>query len=159
MNDWTRWIVMAQLASTWFMVGLIWFVQVVHYPLFAKVGAAGFQAYETDHQRFTTYVVAPVMLCELATAILLVANTPTQVPRWSAGLGLLLLAVIWGLTYAVQVPLHTQLAQQYSAADVQSLVAGNWWRTLAWSLRGLLVLWIVHRLLAAATVVGNDGMG
>ena len=36
-------IVLLQLASTLAMVGLIWFVQVVHYPLFEKVGAGGFR--------------------------------------------------------------------------------------------------------------------
>ena len=32
--------------ATWFMTGVIWFVQVVHYPLMARVGAEGFAAYE-----------------------------------------------------------------------------------------------------------------
>jgi hypothetical protein len=53
---------------TWFMTGLIWFVQVVHYPLMAAVGSPGFAAYEAAHSRRTTWVVAPVMLAEAATA-------------------------------------------------------------------------------------------
>ena len=47
-------------ASTLSMVGLIWFVQVVHYPLFARV-EQGFIAYEQIHQQRTTWVVAPLM--------------------------------------------------------------------------------------------------
>jgi hypothetical protein len=39
------------LAATAAMVGLIWFVQVVHYPLFASVGADEFVAYENAHTR------------------------------------------------------------------------------------------------------------
>lgn len=41
------------LFATAAMVGLIWFVQVVHYPLFASVGADGFTDYETAHRRRT----------------------------------------------------------------------------------------------------------
>ena len=42
------------LAATAAMTGLIWFVQVVHYPLFAAVGADQFVAYEVAHQRRTS---------------------------------------------------------------------------------------------------------
>jgi hypothetical protein len=51
----------AQLVSTLAMVGLIWFVQVVHYPLFGKVGVVGFHDYEQSHQQRAGLVVAPLM--------------------------------------------------------------------------------------------------
>ncbi|MDQ5964129.1 MAG: hypothetical protein QG625_283 [Cyanobacteriota bacterium erpe_2018_sw_39hr_WHONDRS-SW48-000098_B_bin.30] len=35
-----------QTAATWFMTGLIWFVQVIHYPLYARIGEAEFAVYE-----------------------------------------------------------------------------------------------------------------
>ena len=44
-----RAIVMAHVIATWFMVGLIWTIHVVHYPLFRKVGESTFVAYESDH--------------------------------------------------------------------------------------------------------------
>lgn len=31
-------LLLVHAAATWAMVGLVWFVQVVHYPLFAQVG-------------------------------------------------------------------------------------------------------------------------
>ena len=65
-------LLIVHAAATWFMTGLIWFVQIVHYPLFAKVGALAFKEYEHDHQRKTTWVVAPVMLIEAAAASVLV---------------------------------------------------------------------------------------
>jgi hypothetical protein len=34
------------LAATWFMVGLIWVIQIVHYPLFTSVGSDSFAEYE-----------------------------------------------------------------------------------------------------------------
>jgi sterol desaturase/sphingolipid hydroxylase (fatty acid hydroxylase superfamily) len=70
-------IFVANLAATWFMVGLIWFVQVVHYPLFAAVPAGEpFAAYHRQHVRRTTWVVAPVMLVELVTAVALLLARP-----------------------------------------------------------------------------------
>ena len=34
-------LLLLHAAATLFMTGLIWFVQVVHYPLFARVGEDG----------------------------------------------------------------------------------------------------------------------
>ena len=49
------------LAATAAMVGLLWFVQLVYYPLFALVGPDGFVEYEHSHQQRTSYVVGPLM--------------------------------------------------------------------------------------------------
>lgn len=42
-------LLITHAAATLWMTGLIWFVQVVHYPLFALVGSTGFAAYESAH--------------------------------------------------------------------------------------------------------------
>ena len=130
--------------ATLFMVGLIWFVQVVHYPLFAGVGEPGFPAYEQQHSRLTTYVVAPIMLAELAAAVLLVLWRPSGVaPGWLwAGLGLL--GIVWLSTFLFQVPQHNILMQGFDAQAHQRLVTSNWLRTICWSARGVIAL----RLLA-----------
>jgi hypothetical protein len=33
-----KYVLLANLSATLFMVSVIWFVQMVHYPLFARVG-------------------------------------------------------------------------------------------------------------------------
>jgi hypothetical protein len=58
-----------QLAATLAMTGLIWFVQLVHYPLFGRVGPADFAQYLLSHQHRTTLIVAPLMLGEAGTAV------------------------------------------------------------------------------------------
>ena len=60
-------VFLAHLVSTLVMVGVIWTVQVVHYPLFAGVGADGWSAYEAAHQSRITLVVGPLMVAELVT--------------------------------------------------------------------------------------------
>ncbi|MFM8818912.1 MAG: hypothetical protein ACKOHI_13805, partial [Phycisphaerales bacterium] len=80
----------ASLASSWFMAGLIWVVQVVHYPLFGRVGSEGFAAYESAHARLITPIVGPAMLVELVSSIALLAARPRGMPAWAAWVGVAL---------------------------------------------------------------------
>ncbi len=136
-----------QLLATLAMFGLIWFVQIIHYPLFLAVPAAQFPAYEAAHANRTTYVVAPLMLLELATAgaLLLPHLRPSFITPVEAWLGAVLVAVLWLSTAFVQVPLHNQLHFAWSAEQIHRLVATNWIRTAAWSARAVLVLRWVYR--------------
>ncbi len=128
------------LAATLFMTGLIWFVQVVHYPLFANVPGEAFATYAARHQRLTGFVVGPVMGLELATAVGLFWSH--DIPRLELWAGLGLLGIIWLSTALVQVPRHTRLGQGYDERTIQELVGSNWVRTAAWTLRaGLVLLW------------------
>ena len=137
----------ANIGSTLMMVGVIWFVQIVHYPLFAMVGPDGFINYERSHQGMTTWVVAPLMLVELASTIWLAIRVISPVRPIEAWVGLALVAAAWASTFALQVPLHERLAQGFDAAAVERLVATNWVRTVIWSLRGALCMSWLWRLL------------
>jgi hypothetical protein len=135
-------LLLLNYAATLFMLGVIWFVQIVHYPLFAKTESADFRTYEQRHTSLTTCVVAPPMLMEGATALLLLWFPPTGVSTWQPSIGLALLALIWLSTVLVQVPCHNLLCQGFDPYVHQRLVGTNWLRTIAWSARGLLVLWM-----------------
>lgn len=128
-------------AATGFMVGLIWFVQIVHYPLFSAVGDEQFPRYAIAHQTRTTFVVMPPMLVELITAALLL--TVDVVPPNLALLGLGLLIAVWISTFAVQVPCHARLARGFHAPAHRALVATNWARTILWTARLPLALWVL----------------
>ena len=136
----TRNLLLAQAGASCAMAGLIWFVQVVHYPAYRLVGAGEFRRYQTHHQRATSWVVGPPMLVELAAAVLLVVQpVPGFHPGW-AWTGLGLLGMIWASTAFCQVPLHTRLLTGATAADVERLVRSNWLRTVGWTLRAALAL-------------------
>lgn len=122
------------------MTGVIWFVQVVHYPLFSRVGTETFTLYESMHATLTTLVVFPAMMLELISAALLILNDKDDWRLWA---GMLLLIVIWISTMFVQVPKHSELSAGFNRAVHASLVATNWIRTVAWSLRSALVIWII----------------
>ena len=141
-------LVLVHLAATLLMVGIIWFVQVVHYPLFGAVGREGFVAYAADHVRRTGLVVAPLMLVEAATAVALLVTRPASIPARWVWLGFGLLALVWLSTNRLQVPRHRLLGRGFDGEAVRGLVLSNWLRTVAWSGRGVLVLAMVCRLLA-----------
>ena len=124
------------LLATAAMVGLIWFVQVVHYPLFAAVGADEFVAYEQAHQRRTAYVVGPPMAVEGVTALVLLVAAPDGVGPLLPWLGAALLAVIHASTVFLQVPAHAALAQSPDRRTIDRLVRTNWIRTIGWTARG-----------------------
>lgn len=130
------WLLFFHAAMTLFMVGVIWFVQIVHYPLFRGVCEAGFAEYERQHTRRTGYVLAVPMLAELATAVALAWRMGGGL-AWS-GLGLLM--GIWLSTWLWQVPAHRRLEQCFDDATHRRLLRTNWVRTIAWSARGILAL-------------------
>lgn len=136
-------LLIANLVSTCYMVGLIWMVQIVHYPLFAKVGAERFEQYQVSHQSLTTLVVGPPMLVEFLTAVMLVWYRPMSVPAWLVYTALALLVVVWASTAFVQVPCHEKLTGGFDAAAHSRLVVSNWIRTIGWTVRGVLVTWML----------------
>ncbi|MDA1316196.1 MAG: hypothetical protein O2968_22995 [Acidobacteria bacterium] len=136
-------IVSANIASTLFLAGVIWFVQVVHYPLFSSVGQSGFAQYEVQHAGRTTWIVAPPMLIEATTALLLIWVRPASLSFAAAFAGFLLVGLIWGSTFTMQVPLHARLSIGFEPTIHRNLVATNWVRTAAWTARAWLALTMI----------------
>jgi uncharacterized membrane protein len=125
------------LCSTFYLVGLIWMVQVVHYELMDRVGEDGFARYEADHGRLITPIVAPPMIIELATGVLLAMGyAPAWLPRWVAIAGLVAIGGIWLSTFLLQVPFHAVLMNGFNLDAYRGLVTTNWIRTALWTLRG-----------------------
>lgn len=131
-------LLLVHAGATIAMTGLIWFVQIVHYPLLARVGHVSFAEYEQAHTRRTTFIVGPIMLLEAATAAALAVTL-----RPTALLGAGLLVFIWLSTALVQVPLHARLERGFDAAAWRMLVQSNWIRTCLWTVRAVLALHMV----------------
>ena len=138
-----RLIFLSHAAATLYMTGLIWFVQIVHYPLMGAIGNTEFSAYEQSHMSLATWVVGPPMLVEAATTVLLFWFHPTDLSISFLWAGVMLLAIIWISTAFLQVPCHESLSSGFDVEIHRRLVSTNWIRTVAWSLRGLLALWMI----------------
>lgn len=125
-------------AATWYMAGVIWLIQLVHYPMFGFLDRANFPRAHAFHSRAISLIVMPVMLLELALSALIVWRRGPM--NWPATAGLALVLLIWVTTFFVMVPLHERLqADGFQPKVHAALCQWNWLRTLAWSARGLLV--------------------
>ena len=142
-------ILLANVAAVIFMTGFIWTVQLVHYPLFDRVGEEAFPAYETAHNRLFFLVAGPGILATLATAVLLIFVRPQQVPLAAVILGLALFAVIVVSTALFQAPQHQALSGGFDRDAYNFLLNTNWIRTAAWSAYGILDLWMIWQVTRA----------
>jgi len=134
--------------ATLCLTGLIWFVQVNHYPLFKNVAEANADAwtgYEEAHQARTTVIVTPLMFAELGTAGWF-AFTRTG-PLTIAGTALI--AIIWLQTFAIAVPIHAALGRAFDSKLHARLVWTNWIRTVGWSARGVIARILLQQAAAA----------
>jgi hypothetical protein len=137
-------IFLLNVISTWYMVGLIWMVQIVHYPLFSRVATENYVEYQELHQRWITPVVGVPMLIEIATALMMLNQRPKEMPAVWVWAALVLLAIIWLSTAFLQIPCHNQLSQAFDANAHSRLVNTNWIRTIAWTARGCIVAWFAY---------------
>src|SRR5690606_17294944 len=117
------------------LAGLIWTIQLAHYPLFLRVPEDCFRGYASEHMRRITWLVGRLMLTEAATALLLLLRSPSSVPLWIAAT---LLLIIWISTATIQGPLHARMARDgFSESRIRLLVRSNWLRTAAWTARAV----------------------
>jgi len=140
-------IFLLNLLSTWYLVGLIWMVQVVHYKIFDRVGTDEFVRYEASHTQLITPIVMPPMLVELVTAVALLFIAPVGFPKWAAWVGLSIVGVVWLTTFCLSVPCHDKLLGGFDSDAYHQLVNTNWIRTIFWTLRGILTGYFALQLI------------
>jgi hypothetical protein len=134
-------IELAHAFSCLFMTGLIWLVQIVHYPAFAYTDEARFSLFHGFHSRRITWIVFPVMTLELVTAAVLVFRHRDLF--WTLnGAGV---ALLWASTAFLSVPLHNRLAAGTSTQVIEKLVLTNWPRTLLWTIRAIALFFALTR--------------
>lgn len=125
------------LVATCVMVGVIWFVQLVHYPLLALIGVDRAPEIAVEHQRRTAWVVGLPMAVEGVTTLVLLFARPDGVNAWLAWLGAVILAVVLASTVLLSVPLHERMANSPDATIGRRLVVTNWPRTIGWTARAV----------------------
>ena len=138
-------LLLLNFALAAYLTGLIWTVQVVHYPSFAQVAPDKFVAFHQQHSNRISWVVMAPMVLELGLAGWLAwqGRTLGAAVWWSLALVLL----IWAATFFISVPFHNHLAHGYDYVAIDGLVRTNWVRTLAWTARSGLLGWLLWKLL------------
>lgn len=160
----TLWVLIAQIMASTTMAAIAWFVQIVHYPLFALLPSSGSKTaegagmscsatrdYHNENLRRTRPLVLVPMVVEAATATWLALFPPVAVGRGAAITGLCLVGIVVLSTALVQVPLHESLRSGNAPAEtVNRLVRSTRIRTAVWTARAMLTAWMLH----ATAVVG-----
>ena len=123
--------------SAFLLTGVIWTIQIVHYPSFHYINKLSFTNFHNFHERRISIIVMPLMLIELITSIALYIHN-----MWSIifALNLLIVGLIWCSTFFVQVPIHSILSEKKDKNLIEKLVNTNWIRTFLWSIRMLLII-------------------
>ena len=130
MNGW----LVANLVGTTLLVGFIWTIQLLTYPMMQAVPADGFVAYELMHRNRVTALLAllaPIEIVATAGVVVFV----DYVTAWLSIGAATLLFLIWLSTLLFFAPLHMRLAAAYDPRVHRRLVRTNWIRTAAWTAR------------------------
>ncbi|MFM8857278.1 MAG: hypothetical protein ACKOI2_08775 [Actinomycetota bacterium] len=136
--------------ATLVMVGIIWFVQHVHYPLLATFSVESASRVALEHQRRTGHVVGLPMAVEGFSTLALLLIRPDGVSVIWPWIGAVLLAVALGSTVLLSVPLHSRMASNPQADTGHRLVSTNWPRTVAWTLRGVVGIIMIAQALGGS---------
>ena len=135
-------LLLIHLLLTSFMTGLIWLVQIVHYPLFTFVDKSSYRDFQKAHMLRVGLLVIPIMGIELITGFLLLHkfnNYPLLL--WNTGM----LCLIWLVTFGVFTFIHATLREGFDGTLIRKLILFNWIRTFLLSLRtALLFITIVQ---------------
>ena len=123
------------------MVGVIWVIQLVHYPSFHFIDKDIYDSFQKFHMNKISIIVIPVMILELATGfLLLIGNSKNILIIISFGI----LILIWGITGLFFSDAHGKLISGYNELIVNKLVSMNWIRTVLWTFKMILLLYLSH---------------
>jgi hypothetical protein len=134
------------LITSLMMAGIVWFMQVVQFPLFTTVRPRNFLGYGTHFKFLTAYIMAPMFLLEAIGALGLAIKFYGHHNGLLIG-NLVLFAIAWGATLLYTLPIQNKLTERYVPARIRSLIHYNWVRTLAWSGKGALAVLLVIKYL------------
>ena len=144
-----RRVAVVHVLATWFMVGMIWTIHLVHYPLFAEVGPATYVDFQTAHvERIGTLLLVPwltegLTLLALIGAAFLGGRLNLRIPVAIGAVAMAAVLIISGFWSA---PAHGDLADGFDAAVHDRLMTANLIRAFAWTARGACAAWIVALL-------------
>ena len=106
--DFAHWFLLLWAVLIFAVLGEIWFVQIVVYPLFGKVGEAEYVSY---HKFYSSRIPLPVILPGFASFLLtvpLIFFAPNSVPLWMLGANFACGVVGLVVTVALEIPRHAR---------------------------------------------------
>lgn len=132
---------LARLLIDFGFVILIWAVQLVIYPSFGFYQPVNLLKWHKLYTIRVTYIVLPLMFSQLSISSLQL----WQQQNWYTVTSLIIISILWLLTFLIFVPLHQSIDNNDPAENVcHKLVKKNWARTMLWTL--LFILSLIYSL-------------
>jgi hypothetical protein len=132
-------ILIINLAIALIATGLIWTIQLVHYPSMKFIPEEKFTAYHNFHTQRISILAMPIMLIELFTSLGLFYQNGSSYNHIFT-INLILVILIWISTFLIQVPMHNTLSSAKNTRVLNNLILSNWIRTILWTARSLLMV-------------------
>ena len=131
---------MTHIISTSIMVGVIWVIQLVHYPSFKYVNESDYIIFQKYHMSNISYIVFPVMFTELITALIILFFGEKSL---FFVLSLICLFLIWVITGVLFTKYHSILKEGKDLMIIEKMIKANWIRALLWTMRLIMILFVI----------------
>ena len=122
------------------MIGVILMTQLIKYPSFLKIDKNDFVSFHKKYVRNISFIAVPIMILELLTLVYMNVYINNLLFMKS----LLVLIVIWLVTFIIIVPIHNQLSTKLEIDKIVSLIRYNWIRTVLWTSKIFVILYIFY---------------
>ena len=133
-------IFLFNLVLSFIAVGLIWTIQLVHYPSMSFISKDKFPEYHNFHSIRISILAMPLMLAELVTSIMLWYQNFNNAIQTVFLINLIIVVLIWLSTFLIQAPLHNVLSKEKNKEKLSKLICTNWIRTILWTSRSILMI-------------------
>ncbi|MCB1176195.1 MAG: hypothetical protein KDK36_01335 [Leptospiraceae bacterium] len=140
-----KYLLPIQIFSCFFMTGLIWLIQLIHYPAYKYIAEDYFSIYQNFHTKTITYIVFPLMSFESVSGFILIFLIP--ISSFFFLLNFIGIISIWLVTGLLSVPAHNKLNSGKNFKVIKKLILSNWLRTIIWSIRSLFfIIFLIDKL-------------
>ena len=133
-------IFLLNLVLAFIAVGLIWTIQLVHYPSMRFIPKERFVEYHNFHSMRISFLAIPLMVTELGSSLILFYQNYNNAIQTIFLINLVIVALIWLSTFLIQVPLHNALSKEKQSEKLSKLICTNWIRTILWTARSILMI-------------------
>ena len=135
-----KFIFLLHLISNAVMIGVISITQLITYPSFLKIDRAKFVDFHKKYVKTISFIAVPSMIFELCTLIYMNIYISNLILMKS----LLVLIMLWLITFIIIVPIHNQLSKEFDCEKVISLIRYNWIRSVLWTSKIFIILYIFY---------------
>ena len=121
------------------LLGLILVIHFVHYKSFNFIDVEKFVEFHKFHTKNISFLVIPLMIIEVVISIIICYFYFSILSL----INLSLVALIWIITFLLQVPSHNKLSTGKSITEIEKLVSGNVFRVYLWFFKAIVSTLII----------------